>query len=73
MSEEGYDWPMAPGFPVPPRTGGPKRKIVQLCSSREGCNVGETLYALCDDGTVWRKTERCGSDVWIEVPGVPQK
>ena len=39
------------------------RRITQLCA------MSETLYALCDDGTVW---ERRGA-TWLLEPAIPQR
>ena len=39
------------------------RRITQLYA------MGETLYALCSDGSVW---ERRGA-TWLPEPGIPQR
>ena len=44
------------------------RKIIQITS------VGEDLFALCDDGTVWKAAPllTTGSYEWRPLPELPQ-
>jgi hypothetical protein len=45
-----------------------KRKVIQICVIPTTGESMETLYALCDDGTIWF----IGGSEWIEVPEIPQ-
>lgn len=50
-----------------------KRKIVQIAAATGG-DGGEqwpVLYALCDDGTVWRKP--LPGSLWEKVSAIPQE
>jgi hypothetical protein len=40
-----------------------QRQITQLCGSAEG------VFALCNDGTIWRLL----GEVWFPEPGIPQR
>ena len=54
------------------------RKIIQIaaCGVEENYTTqGEALiFALCDDGTLWRTDNRCidERDCWTAVPEIPQ-
>lgn len=52
-----------------------KRKVIQITTSKsqDALNqyINESLYALCDDGTVWRYNWS-KSPQWIQVEQVPQ-
>lgn len=54
------------------------RKIVQIAAIPEAPNdVGECLYAVCDDGTVWAFRSQLASEIryekkWRRLPDVPQ-
>ncbi len=48
--------------PPPPRP----RKIVQITASGD---VNDSVYALCDDGSVWAISNLHG---WTEFPAIPQ-
>lgn len=45
------------------------RKIVQIAAHGEGERTFSTLFALCDDGSVWSKVLH---DAWFEIPAIPQ-
>ncbi|POY47463.1 hypothetical protein [Avibacterium paragallinarum] len=48
------------------------RKIIQISSNSNSKIInGETLYALCDDGSIWGLTAAldCG---WVRLPDIPQ-
>ncbi|WP_410685703.1 hypothetical protein [Avibacterium paragallinarum] len=48
------------------------RKIIQICSNSTGpYGSNESLFALCDDGSVWGLSEALDCR-WIRVPDVPQ-
>lgn len=42
------------------------RKIVQMAAGSNG------VYALADDGTMWRRLSRGQGDDWEQVPGLPE-
>lgn len=42
-----------------------KRKIIQIAA------VPDMLFALCDDGTLWRINRRIEGD-WIQIPMMDQ-
>ena len=48
-----------------------KRKIIQI-TAHYASGYGHMLFALCDDGTVWRKldSERHGL-CWMKLPQIP--
>jgi hypothetical protein len=49
-----------------------KRKVIQIAASA-GTLQYNTLYALCDDGTLWRQRVNSGGDgEWEKMRGVPQ-
>ena len=50
------------------------RKIIQIVTGQDlQCDLGHTLYALCDDGTVWWRTYACPKlDKWQPVPDISQ-
>jgi len=50
------------------------RKIVQITSSAavEDNNYSNILFALCDDGTVWKKETAGSYDSWEAIENVPQ-
>lgn len=47
------------------------RTIKQIVTGTDGkdMSIGHTLYALCDDNTVWKLY--CGEHEWIKVPKIP--
>lgn len=49
------------------------RKIIQITGTGVDNNAGTQcdsfLWALCDDGTVWRIADAYG---WVAVPPIPQ-
>jgi hypothetical protein len=46
------------------------RKIVQIvATATEGV---DTVFALCDDGTVWAHCPQGDSDGWRRMPRIPQ-
>ncbi|KGQ56318.1 hypothetical protein IO44_03120 [Gallibacterium anatis str. Avicor] len=48
------------------------RKVIQICANSNNAMInGESLFALCDDGSVWALTESldCG---WVRFPDIPQ-
>lgn len=51
-----------------------KRKIVQIACCQVDCiastQCSMQLYALCDDGTLWWKSDQ--HHEWIECPEIPQ-
>lgn len=57
------------------RAAKPKRKIVQIASNPGWNNgtyhQGSSLYALCDDGSLWFITSKEG-DFWRKQDEVPQ-
>lgn len=47
------------------------RKIIQICSNyNSDAFDNESLYALCDDGTVWAQIS--GKLGWLLLPAIPQ-
>lgn len=50
------------------------RKIIQIVTGQDlQCDLGHTLYALCDDGTVWWRTYASPElDKWQPVPDISQ-
>lgn len=50
------------------------RKIIQICSNSNTAVLdGETLYALCDDGTVWGLGYSSeDGHAWFRQPEIPQ-
>ena len=51
-----------------------KRKIIQIAATPDTTDYYSELYALCDDGTVWRKTIRPSDEdtKWKHIEDVPQ-
>jgi len=47
------------------------RKIIQICSDVETDEVFGVLHALCNDGTLWFRTQKNGEG-WTQIKGVPQ-
>lgn len=45
------------------------RRIVQISTARNDLAGFTTLYALCNDGTLWRMTS--GFNEWQQIEGVP--
>lgn len=41
------------------------RKVIQISAVPNG-----SVYALCDDGTMWLLLDT--SETWVEIPDVPQ-
>jgi hypothetical protein len=65
-----------PPTPPPPKPA-PKvvRTVIQIAVSDHVPNetMGPTLYALCDDGTMWSYTiGRYAGKMWVLMPEVPQ-
>jgi hypothetical protein len=52
-----------------------KRKIVQISAIPDTSTQYETVYALCDDHTVWRIVlkEEDLNPVWVELPPIPNE
>lgn len=48
-----------------------KRKIIQVSVAPESDHYPELIYALCNDGTIWKLDIKYG-DGWIEIENVPQ-
>lgn len=49
------------------------RRVVQICAIPETDGNYCTVYALCDDGTIWAKVPRPDNGAeWMQVVGVPQ-
>lgn len=50
------------------------RKIIQIASASETADRYAQIYALCDDGTVWRMVAREPESAcaWAPLPNVPQ-
>lgn len=46
------------------------RKIIQIAATPETKNSFRTVFALCDDGTVWDIFE--SGDGWELLPPIPQ-
>jgi hypothetical protein len=49
-----------------------KRKIVQIATAARNDSEGDGsrfLYALCDDGSIWRMSDLRG---WHQLPDIPQ-
>lgn len=48
------------------------RKPMQITAVPETENRFETLYVLCDDGTIWQMYHTMSGDcVWKQVPPIP--
>lgn len=54
------------------------RRIIQITASAWASDVAKEdggssslLFALCDDGTLWRRDAERGNGAWVELPGVP--
>jgi hypothetical protein len=46
------------------------RKVIQIAMGGEG---NDQLYALCDDGTIWKRLKHAGGYEWIQITAdVPQ-
>lgn len=49
------------------------RRVTQICAIPETEGSYCTVYALCDDGTIWAKVARLDNGAeWGQVTGVPQ-
>lgn len=46
------------------------RKVVQIAVEARSGSWLFTVYALCDDGTIWRFDN--SADKWWRVPNIPQ-
>lgn len=50
------------------------RKVIQItampCADNNHSFHDTILYALCDDGTMWKK--HGGQDTWIQLPPIPK-
>lgn len=48
------------------------RKVIQIAASAASCDYGlnESLFALCNDGTVW--SLKYASKGWTRCPDIPQ-
>lgn len=57
------------------------RKIIQITACAMPCGENderrnsayESLYALCDDGTVWCRSASDGPQGWSQIENVPQE
>ena len=50
-----------------------KRKIIQIAVTQDSTNdPAITLFALCDDGTVWGSSEVYQWTSWKKLPPIPQ-
>lgn len=48
------------------------RKIIQICSNaNDELETGESLFALCNDGSVWWNSSEPGWE-WQRLPDIPQ-
>lgn len=45
------------------------RKIIQIVA----CGEDATLFALCDDGSVWHQQIANNTVVWVKEPDIPQQ
>ena len=45
-----------------------KREVIQICSDSN--KYGQSLYALCSDGSIWYKE---GVHGWYEIEDIPTK
>jgi len=45
------------------------RKIIQIVA----CGEDATLFALCDDGSVWHQGIENRSVFWVKEPDIPQE
>jgi len=48
------------------------RKIIQIAADNGGWDFNPTVYALCDDGTLWLCAVGAEFDDWSLFPDVPQ-
>jgi hypothetical protein len=49
------------------------RTITRICAAARGDGGPISIYALCDDGTVWHsKSTSAGSPGWALLPPIPQ-
>lgn len=47
------------------------RKPIQIFTSQDPQSLRvPTMYALCDDGTIWARD--LDGDTWEQIPGIPQ-
>lgn len=44
------------------------RKIIQIVA----CGEDATLFALCDDGSVWHQELKRGRVLWVKEDDIPQ-
>ena len=48
------------------------RKIVQIAAKSGDQAEGDKIYALCDDGSLWRKNDYPDGGEWCAVEPIPQ-
>lgn len=48
-----------------------KRKVVQITSAV--LLESAVLYALCDDGTVWKRSPSVLGPSWVQLPPIPDQ
>ncbi len=53
---------------------GEARQIFQIAATESGTGAVRTIYALCDDGTLWSMTLRRSDPrpPWLQLPPIPQ-
>lgn len=48
------------------------RKVIQMAAAANDISTSDSVYALCDDGTMWLGYWGKGGFQWSEIPDVPQ-
>jgi hypothetical protein len=49
-------------------------KVIQIATTPDSDKVYETLFALCDDGSIWHLVSPTTSDgVWTRLPDIPDE
>lgn len=49
-----------------------KRKVIQITATDTDGSTSQSVYALCDDGTMWHGYWMKGGFKWNLIPNVPQ-
>ena len=49
-----------------------KRKIIKISATAEKNDGPSNLFALCDDGSVFKMRSFTDDQAWIQIPAIPE-
>jgi hypothetical protein len=49
-----------------------ERKVIQIAATDTDGSTSQSVYALCEDGTMWHGYWAKGGLKWDQIPNVPQ-